>query len=200
MAALIGLLLLPAIITAVVWYLKSTWWAGVLFFVALIPPIWVGALVIALFNGAQIDGSAAIPPIIIAVLQILALWCGWYAHDPKAAGEALAIVEGASAAYDVKKGHPVLGAVTGVGAVSQWQYSASQAAASPAPVAHQEPHNPEIVSMAQGLRNLANTYLHNDITDQQLMYNLNRIVAEAAQATRPPKINSPPPDQPATPG
>lgn len=126
MAVLACLLLLPAAITAVVLYFVRTWWAALLLLVGIIPAAWAAVLVHRVLTdpSADLDGSA-LAPFVIAALELIALWGAWHFHDPKSAGQALAIAEGAIAANHIKNDRPVLGAVTSFGAVSQWQHSTS---------------------------------------------------------------------------
>jgi len=168
MSVLVILLLLPAIVTGLVWYLHliRTRWAVTLFFVALVPPIWMAAVFIALFNGAEMDGAAAVPPIVIAIVQIIGLWTAWYANDPKSAGQALAVAEGAAAAYHVKHDRPVLGAITGAGAVAQWNHSSRLPSAQPRSVGPSPGLIPAGSPLGQALGQLALSHARGELSDE----------------------------------
>lgn len=114
-------LLAPAVFTAVALLIVQRWWAWLLLAVALIPPVWI----VSAFTSDASGDRNLYGPFALAIIEIIALWIGWYTHDPKSAGEALAIGEGAAAAYHIKSGRPVLGAITAAGAVSQWEHSAN---------------------------------------------------------------------------
>lgn len=133
MLVALGVLLAPVALTLVVMLIVQRWWTLLLLAVALIPPVWLGSA----FASDTSDDSNLYGPFILAALELVGLWVLWYQHDPKSAGQALAVTEGAAAAYHVKQGRPVLGAITAAGAVSQWEHSTSLPSGQPVPRSQQ---------------------------------------------------------------
>ena len=151
-------------------YLQPNRWTALLLIGGLIPPVWVAGLFIALVNGREASTGSFVAPFVIAAIQILGLWFAWYAYDPRSAGQALAAVEGATAVYQVKKGHHMLGAFTGIGAVSQWRRSTSQPVkhvqSPPALPMHKAAH-PAVTPLAQSLKDLAVLHAEGSLSDDE---------------------------------
>ncbi len=123
----LGLLILPMGISAFVVYRERKAWAWWLLALSLVPPAWAAVLMSMILTDSAEDLSAAAVavPFVIAAAQLIGMWVAWYRHDPKSAGQALAVTEGIAAAHHAKNKRMGWAAITGAAAVSQWQHSSN---------------------------------------------------------------------------